>query len=627
MTTLRNRLPRIFLALVFALGLLGTAGIAQRTSLSAPPAYASLPGQRFLVVHDATDVGGELGWSNLRTAMNLAHLEYDVHDLNVTTTLPALGDYSAVITMTELLWKLPGEQALALKDYVAGGGHLAVLYRGWNRVLREVFGVYNRRDPEYAINKHAVVFDGDLFPGVQGILLPELPVGRFSGLSVLLTDNPIVIARSDGDNHPVIWRNSFGEGEVIYWNNDWAAIKEFRGYLIQSILSILPVGGQAIANWATLQIDDFPNASSTARLEPITSEYNLRYVDWLYQHWYPDVTGLSRKYGLPLTWYPVFNYNATVKPPFDFREWANATIEINDQQVLFGPFMASQVRRGLGEEVGLHGYNHISLLTAIWGSEDNMLAALTAADERWRQDGFGDPPRTYVPPNNMYDMNGVTALHTVFPSIRAIAGINTGSFEEGGDREFGPEPLNPTFYELPRWTDGYRFDDSLRWGISSEVGMFGVWTHFIHPDDVINIPLYYPFDPLLRNPDSLPWRGDSMGRHDGLYYQLDSILNFVTENYPWLHFVTTYESFLEMERYDASRASFHVLASDQMAVTFTGSPTPFQIRLNDGRRIDLNSVSGARFVALREGDGYVIYVFEGTADTAQMRLLFPQELP
>lgn len=621
---IRQQLPRLFLAFVFFSGLLSAVAVTRSTVLLPAPVFAETQGQqRFLVVHDATDVGGELAWSRLQTAMDLAHLDYDTLDLNQGLTLPPLDDYAAVVTVTEMLWKLPGEQALTLKRYVEDGGCMAVLYRGWHRVLREPFGVYNRRDPEYVTSEGHVVFVGDLFPGVQNLRVDQRHLGEFSSMGLIPLDGADIIAQTFTDGRPLIWSYSFGRGRTIYWNNDWAAIKPFRGFLIQSILAVLPAGGQAVANWATIQVDDFPNAPSIARLEPVLSEYNLRYVDWLYQVWYPDVLSLARKYDIPLSWYIVFNYNNKVSAPFDFIEWENARIEFNDQQVLFGPLIASQVKRSQ-DEMGFHGYNHISLLAGNWGSLENMIAGLEAANARWQQVGLDEPAHTYVPPNNLYDIEGLQALRTVFPSIRAIAGQNSGTFEEGGDRQFGPDPLDPYFYDLPRWTDGYVWDDTIRWQLISEVGMFGVWTHFIHPDDVINIPLYYPYDPELRNPGGFPWRGDAFGRDDGMYYQFDKALDFAAEHYPWLRYMTTYESYLEMQRYDASRVAFHFLAPDEMAVTFVGEPTHFLLRFNDGRRLDLNNIVGARFVGMQAGDGYLLYVLEGVSDTARLKLLFPE---
>jgi len=434
--------------------------------------YASLPEQRLLLFHNTQDIGGEQGLHQLETALKLAHLKYDLQDLRVSTDLPDLSEYSAIVFATESQYLFNGDQANTLKDYIAGGGGAAVLYRGYNRILREAFGIYNPRDPEFFDGDDNAQFVADLFPGANGLIVERKNLGRFSYLDILTLEGVAPIAAFQGSGRPLIWSYRFGEGRTIFWNNDWLAIKQFRGFAIQSILSVMPAAGQAIANWATIQVDDFPNAPSIAEREPLATEYNgIRFVDWVHEVWVPDMLGLAHEFGYPYSWYVVFNYNNTVSPPFDFNEWTNATVEFNGQDVLFGPYIGYQVQRG-PHEFALHGYNHISLLNSTWGSLENMVAGLEEARRRWEADSLGDPPRTYVPPNNLYDEDGVAALKAVFPTIRAIAGQSSGVKEEGGDQEFEPDARDPYFYDLPRWTDGYVFDETLRHAFERETELF-----------------------------------------------------------------------------------------------------------------------------------------------------------
>lgn len=617
MKRLGVRLLLSALALLLLAGLSGWQGGG-----GLPQARADQPAQRLLVIRDRSEPGDEQAFSQLEVALNLAHLQFDSYDINASAPLPVLDGYSAVVIVTETLWRLPGADALRIKEYVRAGGGLAVLYRAYNRVLRETFGMYNRRDPDFVSTAAQIEFVADLFPGVKGVTIPPgSVVGDFSSLAAIPLQGVRVLAQSAGDGRPLMWDWRFGDGRVIYWNNDWLSIREFRGYAIQSILSVLPVGVQASASWATIHIDDFPNAASTFPLEPIASEYGLRFVDWIVQVWLPDMEALQRKYGIPYTYLAVFNYNDLTRAPFDFAEWENARIPFDEQQILFGPFITNRVRRGRNE-LGLHGYNHISLLTSDWMRQRNMEQALEAVMERWQAENYGDPPLAYIAPNNLFDVTALAALRKTIPSIHVVATNPTGDFETGGQREFGPEPWDPYFYALPRWTDGYRFTDEFRFVMTSQVAMFGVWTHFVHADDVVNIPLYYPHDAGLRNPDTLPWRGDASGRN-GLYYQFDEMLDFVTTTYPWLRFLTTAESYQEMLAYDASRPTFHFARPDELRVTFEGPPTNFIVRVNDGRRVDLNSLNGARYISHTDGEGYVLYVFEGLNEVATLRLFEP----
>jgi hypothetical protein len=100
--------------------------------------------------------------------------------------------------------------------------------------------------------------------------------------------------------------------------------------------------------------------------------------------------------------------------------------------------------------------------------------------KKWKEEGLGNPPATYIPPTNLIDSIGVQALAQSAPSIKVIAGLYAGFFELGQRREFGPEPWNGKFYCIPRVSAGFMIDDYTKTIILSAIAMLGVWTHFIH---------------------------------------------------------------------------------------------------------------------------------------------------
>ena len=99
-----------------------------------------------------------------------------------------------------------------------------------------------------------------------------------------------------------------------------------------------------------------------------------------------------------------------------------------------------------GHELGFHGYNHVSLLKEDWPQDQFIVTALNTAVKKWKTIGFNELPISYVPPSNYIDSVGLAKLQEGIPSIRYIQSTYMGDFEEGGNREFDPEPYNDYFF-------------------------------------------------------------------------------------------------------------------------------------------------------------------------------------
>ncbi len=606
---------------ILILSLLIVAGY-QTIAVRSQPVQTAGSNQKFLVLHDSSREGDRRVYYETSMALDYAKIAYDPVDLSKTTNLGNLEDYAALVITTENIYGLLGPEVLAIKEFVKNGGGLAVLYRGWNRVLHEVFGIYNPREPEFKTERDKALFQGDLFPGQQGLELEQTFLSDWSAFDVILLDGVKVLVETEG-GQPVVWQNTYGQGRVIYWNTDWLSVKEFRGFVVQSVLSVAKAAAASLVNAACFHVDDFPAPSSNQKLEPIKSEFDLPMAEFYYQVWYPDMMHLAGKYGIKYTWIIPFNYNGKILPPWDFAEWVDTRVELNGQVVPYCPYSSQLCAQG--HEMALHGYNHQSLRLDWWRIDGpkNMVDSLNQAVERWPYDGFGPLPFSYIAPNNLFDAAGLEALHQTFPSIKVIGGMAFGSFNEGANREFGPEPWNDAFFSIPRWTDGYAASGETKMQFLSEVGNFGVWTHFVHPDDVINTPTNYPYDNPAdtRNPYELPWRGDHTGQKNGMYYGLDALLSYVEEHYPWLRYMTTEEAYWELQDYLPTKATYDFSQPDEITVRFEGHPLHFQVRVNDGRRVDLANLVNAQLVHCYEGDGYNLYILKGMGEEVHLKLL------
>jgi len=592
-----------------------------------PMAVSAGSPQKVLLLRDSTDPTSQKLYPQIVKSLDYAKIAYDEMDLRQTLVFDDLSLYSALVVATEAIWRLGDAEALRVVEYVTGGGGLAVLVRAWHPALGLLFGTHNEQEPDYITIDSGINFVSDLFPGLKGLEVGWEYFYEFSALDATLQESAEVLATSGNSKYPLLWRHKFGQGRVIYWNNDLLVAKALRGFAVQSVLDVHPAAVMTIANVGLFHVDDFPAPASTHKLEPVTSEYDMSVVDFYYKAWFPDMIQLARKYGLHYLWIIPFNYNGLIEPPWDFNQWVHAKIEVGGQEMPFCIYMSHQVAQG-EHELALHGYDHQSLRLDWWmkdniGEEQarqNMVAALKEASQRWQEDSLGPLPFSYVPPNNMYDAAGLEALHEAFPSIKVVGGIYSSSFEEGGNREFGPEPWNENFFSIPRWTHGY-FDTSYQRMVAmSELNMFGVWTHFVHPDDIFNTKGNYPTETEPRNPYDAPWRTNSSNPVAGMYDQLDSLLAWGQEHYPWLRWMTTRDSYAEFVNYFDTAASY-AFADNEIVVRFSKHPTHLLVRLNEGQKLDLRRISNAQIISIQTGEGYTQYVLKGMGQEVRLGLV------
>ncbi len=594
--------------------------VFQHTIFPQSTVFASAPRQRVLIVHNATDKYGEMAYANAVRALDYARLNHDDLDLAAGHPWPELGQYSTLLFATEFLDQIGQAEVGRILDYVNDGGGLAVVFRGWNPQLAPLFGIDAGAEyPDLIEDEGGLSFAYDFFPGVKGLTLSEKSVQALSFFDVELLPEAQLIA-SSGAGKPIAWLHHHGRGRVIFWNTSLLAEKNARGFIVQSVLNVQGLGVLPIANFATMHVDDFPAAISTDKLEPLKTEYDMNMVAFFDQVWFPDMMEIARQYGLVYTWLIPFNYNGVIEPPFDFREWKHAKIDIDGQSVLYSVYASHLAAQG--HELGFHGYNHVSLTAENWPSEERMVTALQAAAKRWEADNLGPQPTTYVPPNNLYDATGARALTQAFPSLKVLAGIYTGPFERGGNREFSPEPWNPQLFNIPRVTSGYRMTPRYRFAMISELGMMGIWTHFIHPDDVIHTPENYPHDAYHRNPKSWPWHGDHTGEKNGFYYRFLRWLDFAQATYPWLRYVRTDEAHYLLRAHLKNQVVVELKPHETAVRTAPGSY--FQVRISDGRRLNLNRLQGAQFVHLHQGEGYTLYTLRALKGEVSLKLLIPE---
>lgn len=151
-------------------------------------------------------------------------------------------------------------------------------------------------------------------------------------------------------------------------------------------------------------------------------------------------------------------------------------------------------------ELAVHGYNHNPLLYdrkdinfkelnyVPWPSQEDMAEGIKQVNS-YVKELFGKNVKiyTYVPPSNMLKKEGVEVLAKHFPDLTTISSIFYG-MDEGGAyiQEVGRNKDVPRLYNLPRFSSGFYYDEDEMWGIFNAFAVYGYWSHFMHPDDLIS---------------------------------------------------------------------------------------------------------------------------------------------
>lgn len=524
--------------------------------ISPTAAYTRRNLQSVLIVYSTEDPYCMEVMRNTEIVLEKNDIYFTKFDLSSNYTFPALDNFAIVAIATETIYYLPIGPQMDLRNYVKNGGRVVQLLRGYSQETTEIFGITNKTTPELIEPVWGVVFETNLIPGIRGLKIPPKDCENVS-YEISLNQDARIIARAYS-GLPLAWSYVYGNGETIFWNATLLSDKAYRGLIIGSIVSLLPISARKVIGAGIVYIDDMPSPSWKTKLEPIKSEYDITDTEYYFKVMLPDLLDLGKRYNIKYTTATVFSYNNITKPPFSFFEWDNTTLLNEDGSIINVPRETFKILNKEKAEVGFHGYNHIPFTLAEWHSQTNMKKAVESAREKWFSLS-NIAPKIYVPPMNVNDREGFSAVMDVFPEIGIYASLYTGYFDEGCDREFGIEPWNEGIVSIPRVTSGYNLSDYDKITALSAIESFGVWTHFLHPDDVFSTPINYPLaEPeWIRNPNSLPWKGEKTGRN-GLFYKFDSVVGNIKSLYPWLSFKTALEAKDDILHYDDCGTSIEV---------------------------------------------------------------------
>lgn len=435
--------------------------------------------------------------------------------------------------------KLSDAAIVKLMDFIASGGTLYIPFAFEDHRMAFLYGFKPEAEFDTDTKSVGYRYTTPMLPTMRGMTNYEnVP---FFGFAAQNFSNKIKVLATayNNPNYPAVIENQIGKGKVILYNTSVYASKQDRGFLFAGVLKGLEAIPYPVANVSTMFLDDFPSPLYNIKAEPIASEMNLNMSDYVTQVWWPDMKKVAKEFNMKYSAMIAFDYKNKTSPPFVFDQWNSTKIKTKNKVEPISDWLMRDVAKN-GHELAFHGYNHVELTVKDWKNQEFIGLALKSVQKKWDAGNFGPMPKTYVPPSNLIDNKGTVELKKGMPSIKYMCSLYLGETHEGGNREFDYDPYNKELFDYPRISSGFYMTNEEKYILQSEYILTGVWNHFVHPDDVFQIPATAnasagDFD--LRNKFSYGWY-KTKGKDKAMFPEFKAFLRTMTTAYPQLRFVT-----------------------------------------------------------------------------------------
>jgi hypothetical protein len=421
-------------------------------------------------------------FSNLCELFNYTKKEYVTIDPQNTDNLQ-FEDYYAVIVVMHNLENIHNLNSLCA--YVSNGGKVFITcYFENNDGYRQIYRKLGIMETGDYTNKDGVYLKDNVLIKAAGFSLEGNDIIRNFGLDISL-DKTCTIHATSENKQPLLWENKYGKGKFIVFNGTCLAFKNMRGLLLGGISYLSDCFIYPILNMKLMYIDDLPAPIPEGYNKTIQMEYGCDIKGFYKDIWWADIIRMEQKYQLRLSCTAIETYNNNIKPPFSDR---NKDIIDNLRQ--FGYEIINS-----NGELGIHGYNHQSLALVNyikqdlgykpWANEYDMEESINAMNNYMKSVFFNYKFQLYVPPSNILSPEGREAIKKSMKDLYVISSVYNDS--DTGDQfvqEF--DVSEDGIVNIPRVTSGYEFTDVNTWSALNALSSIGVFSHFIHPDDVLD---------------------------------------------------------------------------------------------------------------------------------------------
>ncbi|WP_313992995.1 DUF2194 domain-containing protein [uncultured Selenomonas sp.] len=545
------------------LGAVQSRPLGERVLRTAPPEEA-LPREMFLIIYDPSDVLSMYARHNMEKILAEKRKGYESRPLY--DARPLDGAYQGIVLATGRLGAV--RQMPAVLDYVRAGGTLLALQKPEQSGEAPL--------PAALLECLGIAQLGPL-ADVRGLhILTDFMLGgrdfRFHGDTAFTTqvNESLLIPAAEVqieslEGVPLLWRTPLGAGQVYVYNGVERDDKTNLGVYTAMMAhcgqdTVYPVVGAKI-----FVLDDFPAPVPEGDFARIYDELGVDTETFYRKIWWPFIRQMGADEDIRYTGAIIETYGAQVKGPFRSLGGRAA----RDGLIIYGRELLN-----MGGELGLHGYNHQPLAPegygqprlnyVPWESQEDMEEALREL-RNYVKSVYPDYEfRFYVPPSNIMSPEGKAAIRKVFPEVIAFGSLfdgpaNERAYYQNFERKDG-------VFELPRISSGHQDHDGLMfWQEISALNYIGVFSHFIHPDE-----LFY------EESAHTSWAQMEAG--------MRSFMQETHRRYPWLRAATVSESLPVFSDYFDMDCRI-VRAADHMTLYTWGCAGELRFILRTAREI------------------------------------------
>lgn len=479
-------------------------------------------GNNYCVAYSASE-----GYSSRLKANAVKTLEYmkkKTTEINLDSEELTTDNCEVIIVTAERLNTLGTSEKI--DEFVFNGGYMmfmTALDPDINyEVLYRKFGVSSFAEQKISLGIDLV---SNILIGEKDLQITDEFIENSSLLVGLDDDSELLAESSDGV--PLIWRKQYGEGAFMTFNGTMLQEKMNRGIFAGALSLLEPNFIYPILNSKVFFIDDFPAPIAKGKIPVIYEEYK-RDIPAFYQDiWWPNMLTIAKKYDIKYTGVIIESYHDDVKPPYQYPVDADRY-----NLIKYGRELIKS-----GGEIGIHGYNHQSLVMDssvsksfgynAWKNEKHMSESIEEVLNYTKVSFPEYSVTSYVPPSNVLSTEGRQAIKNAWPELTVISSLY-GEDETGMAYVQEFEIAKDGVIEMPRVTSGYKEMGYDRWAEASVMTGMGFYSSFVHPDDVISSD-----------------RGKSM-TWEQIYQGYEENMSRVETTYPWLRSMTATEAALDM---------------------------------------------------------------------------------
>lgn len=489
-----------------------------------------------LTLLDAKSKSSKAYSEAIQKSCDYTKLPFRATDIDSWNTQPSIAE-SVRVVMIHNTKRVTEAGIPVLLDFVLRGGTVYVPFAVEDHRFAFLLGFQSRANWETDTTSKGWHYTTPVFPGMTGKKIgKEIPLFGFT------SDNfspsiKILATAANNPKYPTIIENPIGKGRVIFYNTSFDFTKIDRGFLFVGILKGIEGVPYSVANSCTLFLDDFPAPQYDIKAEPVLTEMNKTTAEFVSDVWWPDMRKLAKEFDIPYAAMLTFDYRNKIVPPFTLDQWNLLKTNKRDKVESLSDWLVDDVKNN-GHEMAFHGYNHVSLTKKLWANPKFIPMAINTVKKKWEINNYGRFPTTYVPPSNIIDPTGLKLLKESMPSLQFMCSLYLGEKPVGGDREFDFDPYEKQFFNYPRISSGFYFSEDEEYTIQSLYLITGIWNHFVHPDDIFQIPATADKTSggySLRNQKAYGWR-KSVNSDKAIFPEFRKFIINFKKHYPLLRF-------------------------------------------------------------------------------------------